>query len=103
LCPIRDIVSREQNLCYWLSHMGEKLIPERHEAALAYCCESLYFRKVLWTLFHVHSAQADADGAGGDKDYFVALGLEFDCCFDYDAEDGEERFVGAFVDYGTCS
>ena len=55
------------------------------------------------TFGEVHAAQGDAYGAGGDDYYTVAVGDQLHCCFDYDGEDGEERFVRGFGDDGARS
>jgi len=87
LSAVGNVVSCEQNLSDWLSSVHEQLIPQTHELALSNGSQGLDLRKVFRSAFHVHVAQSDANGAGGDNDYAMPIFLEFAGGFD----DGREN------------
>lgn len=60
-------------------------------------------RQMLWLLEHIHAAQANANGAGGDDDHLVPVIVQLDGRLDDERQDGEERLARLLVDDGACA
>ena len=80
--------------------MSEQLVPQAHKPTLSNGSEGLHLWKVFRPPVEVHSAEAHANGAGGDEDHAVSILVEFDRGLNNHAENRENRLVRLFIDNG---
>jgi hypothetical protein len=80
--------------------MLKELVPHGHELALAYSSQGLNLREVFGAAREIHLPEGHANGTRGADDDAVAIVTKGDGGFDDGREDGEEGFVGLFVNDG---